>query len=87
MRQEQTVTHVIEASTIACDLIKREDVLACSIPLFDEPLALPLERHVKRLEESVCRVMEAIPKGQAEGELITITQVQFSGQRYIPIRG
>jgi hypothetical protein len=62
-------------------------MVACSIPLFYESLALPVEWRVKGLEESVSRAVEAIPKGQAEGELIASAQVQFSGQRYISILG
>jgi hypothetical protein len=87
MRQEQAVAHVIEVATIACSLCKREDMRACSVPLFYEPLALPVERLVKRLEESGSHAVEALSKCQAEGELIPTAQVQLPDQRDIAIFG
>src|ERR1041384_3585191 len=75
VRQQQTMAFVIKFPPITCHLSELKNMVAGSIPLLDEPLALLLEGNVQRLEQRGRRIMNAISEGKAKRELIPLAEI------------
>src|SRR3954453_12420448 len=56
-------------------------------PLFDVPLTLLLERYTERVQEGRDRTVPRVTKCQAQREVGSFSNVQFTGERDVSIFG
>jgi hypothetical protein len=59
--------------------------LARAVPLLDETVHVGLKRHTQGLKESGAGGVIAAAKGEAEGEFGAARQIDFTGERDVPV--